>query len=88
MPTGPRKPAWIVNLLILGMLPCYVALYALNVRQVVNYAQPGPPPWDKEAWYRVGGKAAEIIFWPIETIDRACVRERGLRARFITVEHL
>jgi hypothetical protein len=70
MPTAPRKPAWIVNILMVAMLPCYVGLYALNVRQIGVGVGIGPPPWPKESGYRVGGKAAKFIFWPIETIDR------------------
>lgn len=71
-----KATAWTIGL-ILFFAATYIASYAANLEQGVDYCQ---SPIDgaavKVATYRVGGRGAQVFFWPAFQADLRLRPER------------
>jgi hypothetical protein len=57
------------------LLGCYAAIYITTVKAVPLSFMTGVGPWIRIPRYSVGGRAADVIFYPANTVDR-CIRPR------------
>jgi hypothetical protein len=65
-----RDALKVVTIAAVLLLICYVAAYLATVKAVSLPWRIGIGPWGRIAQYSVGGRAAEVFFYPANAVDR------------------